>query len=265
MMPAVPPLPQIVEAFIAASEDPIDNDSIVAAIKAAVGFRRAEATEENPLPADWAALEEAGPQEVEAAIADLNLSYEAQGRALAAVRRPRGWKLMTRPEFADFLHGLHPEQRPQRLSPPALETLAIIAYRQPVTKGEIESVRGVSADGMIQKLLDLELVKIGGRAAVAGRPLQYVTTEKFLEHFNLHSTEELPNSVELRRVKLPTAEEVHAQPAPEGGAAPEPAPELFQGEGPEPAEPDGTDGTDGTDETDGTDGTDEPTAFPESP
>jgi len=83
-----------------------------------------------------------------------------------------------------------------------------------VTKAEIESVRGVSADAMIQKLLDLELVRIGGRAELPGRPLQYVTTEKFLEHFNLHSTAELPNAVELRRIRLPSAEEVHAGPTP---------------------------------------------------
>lgn len=214
MTPPVPPLAQIVEAFIAASEDPIDTDSIVTALHHAVAIQSAEASEENPLPDDWAALEAVGPAAVEEAIAALNQAYQQQGRALAAVRRPRGWKLMTRPEFADFLHGLHPEQRPQRLSPPALETLAIVAYRQPVTKAEIESVRGVSADAMIQKLLDLELVRIGGRAEQPGRPLQYVTTEEFLEHFNLHSTAELPNVVELRRIRLPGAAEVHAGPIP---------------------------------------------------
>ena len=133
MTPAVPPLTQIVEAFIAASEDPNDSDSIVTAIHHAVAIQRAEASEENPLPDDWAALDAVGPAAVEEAIAALNQAYQEQGRALAAVRRPRGWKLMTRPEFADFIHGLHPEQRPQRLSPPALETLAIVAYRQPVS------------------------------------------------------------------------------------------------------------------------------------
>jgi segregation and condensation protein B len=84
-----------------------------------------------------------------------------------------------------------------------METLAIIAYRQPVTKAAIEAVRGVSCDGMLQKLLDRDLVRIGGRAELPGRPLLYETTELFFEHFGIRSIDELPNANELRRVKLP--------------------------------------------------------------
>ena len=86
-----------------------------------------------------------------------------------------------------------------------METLAIIAYRQPITKGAIEAVRGVACDGMLQKLLDRELVRIGGRAELPGRPLLYETTELFYEHFGIRSIDDLPNATELRRVKLPEA------------------------------------------------------------
>ena len=101
---------------------------------------------------------------------------------------------------------MFPGKKPQRLSQPALETLAIIAYRQPITRGGMEAVRGVSVDGMVQQLLDRGLIKIEGRADLPGRPLLYGTTELFLEHFGVRSTDELPNATELRRVKLPTAE-----------------------------------------------------------
>ena len=93
-----------------------------------------------------------------------------------------------------------------RLSGPAMETLAIIAYRQPVTKAAMEAVRGVSCDGMLQKLLDLELIRIEGRADLPGRPLLYSTTEYFFEHFGIKSVEELPDAAELRYGRLPEPE-----------------------------------------------------------
>ncbi len=95
--------------------------------------------------------------------------------------------------------------RPERLSPPALETLAIIAYRQPITKGDIEAVRGVNVDGVLQKVIDRGLIKIGGRADLPGKPLLYETTDLFLEHFGVKDIDDLPNADELRTVHLPTA------------------------------------------------------------
>jgi segregation and condensation protein B len=86
-----------------------------------------------------------------------------------------------------------------------METLAIVAYRQPITKAAIEAVRGVSCDGMIQKLLDRDLVRISGRADLPGRPLLYQTTDLFFEHFGINNIDDLPNASELRRVKLPEA------------------------------------------------------------
>jgi len=103
------------------------------------------------------------------------------------------------------VRSLYPEAKPARLSGPALETLAIIAYRQPVTRADIEAVRGVAVDGVMQVLLDRSLVRITGRADVPGRPLLYATTGYFLEHFGLKSTQELPNASELARINLPKA------------------------------------------------------------
>jgi segregation and condensation protein B len=87
-----------------------------------------------------------------------------------------------------------------------METLAIIAYRQPITKASIEAVRGVSCDGMLQKLLDRDLVCIVGRADLPGRPLLYETTELFFEHFGIRSVNDLPNATELRAIRLPEPE-----------------------------------------------------------
>jgi segregation and condensation protein B len=100
---------------------------------------------------------------------------------------------------------LFPENRPARLSPSALETLAIVAYRQPITRADIEAVRGVNVDGVMQTLTERGVIRITGRAEVPGRPLLYGTTEYFLEHFSLRSLDELPNCAELRRVDLPQA------------------------------------------------------------
>ena len=108
-------------------------------------------------------------------------------------------------EFGEFVRQLFPGRKPERMSGPAMETLAIIAYRQPITKSAIEAVRGVACDGMVQKLLDRDLIRIGGRAELPGRPLLYETTDLFFEHFGIRSIDDLPNASELRKVKLPEA------------------------------------------------------------
>jgi segregation and condensation protein B len=111
------------------------------------------------------------------------------------------WQFVTQPEYAPWLKALVGHRlRPPRLSQPALETLAIIAYRQPITRAEIEQVRGVSVDGVMQTLVERGLVEQVGRAEVVGRPMTYGTTVLFLEYFGLRSLEELPAADELRRV-----------------------------------------------------------------
>ncbi|NDV63324.1 SMC-Scp complex subunit ScpB [Puniceicoccales bacterium CK1056] len=107
---------------------------------------------------------------------------------------PNGYRLAVSPRYADWVRLLRDEPRPQRLSPAAMETLAIVAYRQPVTRSEIEAIRGVSADSALNKLMERELVFVIGRAELPGRPLQYGTTDGFLEFCGLKSLEELPSS-----------------------------------------------------------------------
>lgn len=223
---SAPNVQHVIEALILASESPLSSDGIIEAAKQACIDKQihldqlaeseagdGETPEPQELPPIFKELEVLTTEQVIDAITSLNAEYESMGRAMIIRERPRGWQVMTRPEYAEFVQGLFPDQRPSRLSGPALETMAIIAYRQPITKAEIEAVRGVSVDGMVQKLLDLEFVKIAGRAELPGRPLLYITTEKFLEHFNVKSVDELPNAAELRRAPLPTAEEVHKEKA----------------------------------------------------
>jgi segregation and condensation protein B len=106
----------------------------------------------------------------------------------------QGWRLVTQPRFARWVRLLRNEPPPLRLSPPALETLAVVAYRQPVTRAEIEAIRGVAAEAGINKLLERELIHITGRADLPGRPLQYATTDRFLALVGARSLDELPAS-----------------------------------------------------------------------
>ncbi len=106
----------------------------------------------------------------------------------------KGYRVVTQPRFARWVRILRNEPPPVKLSPPALETLAVIAYRQPVTRGEIEAIRGVSAEAGLNRLIERELVYVTGRADLPGRPLQYGTTDKFLEFVGITSLVELPAS-----------------------------------------------------------------------
>jgi segregation and condensation protein B len=214
-------LSSIVEAILIASQEPLPCEEIARLVRARVAEAdeaRATAIEDGQQPADlpdWlAALANTAADDITRAIDDLKSHYDSNSRAFTILERPKGWKIYTRPEFGDFVRQLFPGRKPERLSGPAMETLAIIAYRQPVTKAAIEAVRGVSCDGMLQKLLDRDLVRIGGRAELPGRPLLYETTDLFFEHFGIRSIDELPNAGELRRVKLPEPEQEipHADP-----------------------------------------------------
>ncbi len=187
-------LTQIVEALIFAAPEPLTTQEIAKAV------RRAN---EEELGDPDAALQKITAKEVDQALQDLIEIYQSTGRAIRLVENAHGWRLVTRPEFADYIRALLPDSKPERLSPPALETLAIIAYRQPITKADIEAVRGVSVDGVLQKVIDRGLVKIGGRADLPGKPLLYETTDTFLEHFGIRHLDDLPNSGELRQVMLP--------------------------------------------------------------
>ncbi len=119
---------------------------------------------------------------------------EVEDKAYRLVEGPNGFQVVTAPQFAEFVRLLRGEPRPMKLSPAALETMAIVSYRQPVTRAELEAIRGVSADSALNKLIELELVHVTGRAELPGRPIQYGTTEKFLEFTGIKELDELPAS-----------------------------------------------------------------------
>jgi len=207
-------LSAILESLLIASQDPLSSEEMARFVRARVAEAEdvivRETDEGNTpeaLPIWLAELAKTSPEEITEAITKLNAHYTETERAFTILERPKGWKLYTRTEFGEFVRHLFPSRKPERLSGPAMETLAIVAYRQPITKAAIEAVRGVSCDGMIQKLLDRDLVRIGGRAELPGRPLLYSTTDLFFEHFGINSIDDLPNASELRRVKLPEAKE----------------------------------------------------------
>src|SRR6266478_3925505 len=135
------------------------------------------------------------------ALEELAREVEEAGRSYRLVCVAGAWQFVTQPDYAPWLKALIGHRiRPPRLSPPALETLSIIAYRQPVTRAEIEQIRGVTVDGVMQTLLERGLVEQVGRAEVVGRPMNYGTTSLFLEYFGLRSLEDLPAADELRRI-----------------------------------------------------------------
>lgn len=120
------------------------------------------------------------------------LELEAAGEIGRLVQGPNGFRLTVAPEYADWVRLLRDAPKPLKLSQAALETLALIAYRQPITRAEIEAVRGVATDSALNRLIELELVYVSGRADLPGRPIQYASTPKFLEFCGIHSLEELP-------------------------------------------------------------------------
>lgn len=144
------------------------------------------------------AVIEAAERIVEQLVASLNEAYETTGRAFRIERVAGGLRVMTQPAFAPTLARFHKERQQTRLSKAGVETLAIIAYRQPITRAELESIRGVACGEVLKSLLDRRLVGIKGRAEELGRPLLYGTTKQFLDHFGLASTADLPSPEELR-------------------------------------------------------------------
>ena len=136
-------------------------------------------------------------ERVESALAALKTAYAESGRAFEIREVAGGVQIATRPEFAPYLERFDTVAKPTRLSGPALEVLAIAAYRQPISRIEIEYVRGVNSSGVIRTLLDRELICIAGRGDGVGRPVLYGTTRRFLQHFGFGSLDDLPRPEEL--------------------------------------------------------------------
>ncbi|MBX9742389.1 MAG: SMC-Scp complex subunit ScpB [Chthoniobacterales bacterium] len=189
-------LPKILEALLFASQKGISTKELLTFFKTA-----AQAAPNGPAEAFCNVQE----TDLLSALHELRNELVATERSYQLRETSSGWQLVTRSFFAPWLRQLFPEARPSRLSPPALETLAIIAYRQPITRADMEAVRGVAVDGVVQTLLERGLITIAGRSELPGRPLLYATSNFFLDHFGLRSLEELPNATELRYLPLPKA------------------------------------------------------------
>lgn len=164
---------QIVEAVLFASDAPLKAEEIA---------RADESLDED---------------RVEEALEELRMFYDETERGFQIAEVAEGYQILTRPEFAGYLERFDTVPRPSRLSGPALETLAIIAYRQPIGRVEVEYIRGVSSSGVIRSLQDRMLVEVVGRAEGLGRPLLYGTTARFLEHFGFASLDDLPRPEDL--------------------------------------------------------------------
>jgi segregation and condensation protein B len=189
---------QTLEALLLSTSEPISLKGLVKlfvryhedALHAAEEAK--ESTEEDANEVELPSL--VTPAQIEEALNALTGAAETEDKAYRITQGPSGYQLVTAPQYAEFVRLLRGEPRPMKLSPAALETMSIVAYRQPVTRAEMEAIRGVSIDSALNKLLELELVQVTGRAELPGRPIQYGTTDKFLEFTGIKELDELPAS-----------------------------------------------------------------------
>jgi segregation and condensation protein B len=173
----------IIESLIFASDDPISAQEIISAIKEIDGDDIQIST-----------------NDVENSVNELNENYNSKENAFNIIRISNGFIFATKSEYAKYVGYLSTEKSKRRLSQAALESLAIIAYKQPITKPEIESIRGVNCDYMINTLLEKKLITIKGRADTVGRPLLYTTTDEFLKYFGLNTLVDLPKPREIEEI-----------------------------------------------------------------
>lgn len=210
-------LKKILKALLASTSEPLSIKDIQAVItryheqREKTGGAPAPETDEGGVPVERPAGESEPEQsiiediinqvpvlltatQIREAIEELNQEMKDSRDATRIVIGPEGFRMMIAPDYAEWVRLLRNDPRPQRLTAAALETLAIVAYRQPVTRAEMEALRGVSVDSALSRLLDLELVMVSGRADLPGRPSQFSTTPKFLEFIGLQTISELPES-----------------------------------------------------------------------
>lgn len=184
----------ILESILFSAQKPLSSKELRALLKAAVEQDDAEEA------AAWKSVKE---DALNVALEALRADHQQAERSYELACVAGAWQFVAKPEYAPWIKALVGQKpKPPRLSQPALETLAIIAYRQPVTRSEVEQVRGVSVDGVMQTLLERGLVEQRGRAEVVGRPMTYGTSALFLEYFGLASLDELPGGDELRRIPV---------------------------------------------------------------
>lgn len=175
-----------IEAMLYAADDPVSADRLVDVLDVVVA------------QGDGAGDVDAAL--VRAACLELEERYRASGSGLQVVEIAGGYRLGTRPRFDAWIRALRQVERPRQLSIPVLETLAVIAYRQPVTNADITAIRGKDPGAVLRRLRDLKLVKISGRRRTVGRPFTYGTTDRFLELFGLRELGELPAPEEFQEL-----------------------------------------------------------------
>ena len=184
----------VLESILFSSQKPLSIAELRACIKEAPGYA------EEPIPTE---LQQVKAAVLEQTLEDLSRDINVMGRSFRLTCVAGSWQFVNAPEYVAWIKALvgHRPRAP-RLTQAALETLAIIAYRQPLTRAEAEQIRGVSVDGVLKMLIDRGLVEQAGRAEVLGRPMTFKTTELFLEYFGLKNLEDLPAADDLRRVPV---------------------------------------------------------------
>ena len=186
-MPDISTLFPHIEALIFASDRPLTTMEITDFVNNAFGFLE-----------DRVSLDQ-----VEAALEGIREKYSSEFYPFEAKQSGGGWQFLTKTEYHKTIAQLNGDKFLKRLSPASLETLAIIAYKQPVTKGEVESIRGVSSDYAVQKLLEKELIVISGRnEKLPGHPLVYSTSRNFMDYFGINSSDDLPKIKEVLAEQL---------------------------------------------------------------
>lgn len=171
-----------IEALVFASDKPLSNNEILELINSALGFIE----------------DKASIDQVDAALRAINEKYESEFYSFEMKESGGGWQFLTKKEYHKTIAQLNADKYLKKLSSAALETLAIIAYKQPVTKGEIEHIRGVNCDYAVQKLLEKDLIIISGRNEDAvGKPLLYNTSKSFMDYFGINSPDDLPKIKEV--------------------------------------------------------------------
>ena len=170
---------RIIEALLFATSDPVSLEQL-------------------------AQVTELEPSEILVCLDELREDYREHSFQL--VETANGYQLCTRAEYSPWLKKLYTREVIARLSSAALETLAIVAYKQPITRAEVEEIRGVNSDSTLNSLLEKGLIRIAGRKSGVGRPLLFATTEEFLKHFGLKSLEDLPSLEEMEQILNPEAD-----------------------------------------------------------
>ena len=173
----------IIEALIFSSDEPIPDQEIIRAIKEIDG----DDTQINV-------------NDIESAVINLNEKYSTEESSFSIINVAHGYAFATKHEYAKYVGFLSSVKSKRRLSQAALETLSIIAYKQPIIKPEIESIRGVNSDYIMSPLLEKNLITIKGRAETVGRPLLYITTNEFLKYFGLNKIDDLPKPREIEEI-----------------------------------------------------------------